>query len=718
MRSSLPVVIFGLWISAAGLARADEAAHYAGELICSDRIIVHLDIAADRSARLSSRSRGSDFFADIGQGWAEITGNALRLLDGDQPRWLQGRLEPDGKTIAATLLTYDATPDLACRPGALTRLEGTAQAHNEALLALLENAAPSLEDAERVAAMQRLRADVIYLPEIERPAMADRLREAINGFWQRFWAAEASRLEAMLAASASDISALETRMTAASADGLSPEDTAIRVPMLWLDDPGASSGNFARHASKLLADRRHAIGEVPAPLDFTAPDADCDRITLAGLIYDLNGIEMVFRFPADYWTPAGIDKMRASLKACEQRVPEVTRGLYAEAYRALEQSIPEAEKRAANRQWLEAERDRMLALPRDVETLIATNGYELSRDALSERDIRDAERLRFAGRALSSVRDETMAAAKAGIDQQLAGMKPGDAGEADVATLCNKAASLMDLGQHCNAAIESYVARSAEAHLAKSIEAIKSAPRSIAGLKATAGYALPPIVSATFGDRMNWVVRQQSESFESVVAPLRAEAVTAGTGEIEAAFLAAKPGEASETAARELCALSGQGLEALSEACTKAELGYLERRKVMLCDRAVTESAPPSELLEARYNLAKAGEPVALVGGRDFLCGLRRLGLAAVFEDDSGLFSSGAKVTVKPLEKSDGDAAGGYPPPYVGTPMPPISLTFSSEDDTTGAFWQMSGLEAAGGGAVSNDFQLGLNMRCVADGTC
>ncbi len=160
MRSIFPFAAIGFLMPAMAAAQAGEAAHYAGEMICSDRIFVHLDIAAGGSARLSSRSRGSDYFTEMGQGRAEIAGDALRLFDGDQPRWLQGTLDAGGKELAVTLLDYNAAPDPACRPGILTRLDGTAQAHNEALLALLENGAPSLEDAGRVAAMQRLRHDL------------------------------------------------------------------------------------------------------------------------------------------------------------------------------------------------------------------------------------------------------------------------------------------------------------------------------------------------------------------------------------------------------------------------------------------------------------------------------------------------------------------------------------------------------------------------------
>ncbi len=153
----------------------------------------------------------------------------------------------------------------------------------------------------------------------------------------------------------------------------------------------------------------------------------------------------------------------------------------------------------------------------------------------------------------------------------------------------------------------------------------------------------------------------------------------------------------------------------LNEACTKAELGYLERRKVMLCDQAVAASAPPPELLEARYNLAKAGEPASIAGGRDLLCGLRQLGLKAVFEDDSGLFSSGAKVTLTALPKSAG--ADVFTEPYAGTGMPPITITFSSEDDANGPYWQSSGMEADGA-PVPAGFDFSRSLGCVVAGNC
>jgi hypothetical protein len=699
-------------------AQAGEPRHYVGEAVCTlTSDFVHLEINEADRAYVVTRSRDVDDPYDSREGTLKTTGQAFSIIaDGGYPIKLQGTFEAEGATVRATMLDTHGDPAADCAPLVMRRLQLPA-AHMAELSALFAIPDPTLEQAQRAGELSLSRPALTHVPEIERPAALEKFRMERKAFWPRFWTAESNRQEGMPAATPDDLKALADRVEQCTADGMALGDTAILVGSLYGRDPSLNSGLFAMLAQERLADRQHALGIVPKPRALGGDTEKCRRLTRAGHIVGIDEAAVVFGLPADYWDAAALDTMRSEIKACEAATPEGLRSFLATALKTLQSEEPSAAKRVAARQWLEAERDRLLALPKTAATLKTTDTYQLDDAAQREHEADDAAVSRFFEPRVAPVRLTALAAAKSEIDSLFAKAQPGTADETAAAALCNDLGTLQDIATHCRTVTETYAGRVADGLVTALLEKIKATKPGAARLALAPGLRLPEPPQSAFRDAMWSKLSAASPAFEAAAGPPMAEALDAAKAEVTQAFAAARPRDASEKAAYALC--EGVVDPDLAGACATARSDYDTRRGALLCEAVMATAKVPPELAAARFGFAGANKQLRFVSGRDVVCQVATLGLAAGMEDNSGFFSAGLKMTLKP------DATAGTTASELGLPIgamlpagQSVQVLFSADKDATGAYWTLDTIADAKGNALPSILMPKEMFGCMFAGVC
>ncbi len=708
---------FAVATAATALANPAQAAdprHYSGEVVCGDSYFAHVIIEDGDWTKVALRARGLDDVTDTKKGRIQQTGDDFIMTEGTRPLYMKGSFRKSGAEIAATLLNADGEPDKACRSAVFTRLERLPAAHYEALNAALAVPEPSLEQAQAAAQLLRIRPGLDFVAEIERPAALEKLKIAKADFWKRFWTVETARQAAMPAASDDDLDKLAARVLAATGEGMSPEDTAIVVGYGYADDPASSSAMFAMTADRRRADHQFAFGQTPTPLTFGGIPAACDRLTNASHVVSVEGLETVFGLPADYMQPAALDIMRAEIKACAPTAPASRESFYPTMLATIESEKATIEKRVAGRNWLEAERNRMLALPRGVEGLKASAGYTLVDDDVRSREINEREANRFFERGIAPLRLEAVTAAKGEIDALFGKAAPNAPEEVKVAAICADLVATAAIDEHCRAQAKAYAGRIVAALVADTLAKMKQTPDGFERLKLAPRLDLPTLESASYQSDINAKLYEAGDGFKQAAQPLYAAAVVVAKAQIEKAYAEARPNEPSEVVAEALC----QGemrIAELSEPCAIASQAYQGRRETLVCDARLAQSQASAEMVASRFGFPATGGKTQVVAGRAVICQVGQFGLLPEFEDNSGLFAKGLRLKLKldPQLKSSA-----FPLPAMLPGGAGFQVLFSAGQDATGPYWQLDTVADAEGNSVPSLLMPREMFSCFIGNVC
>jgi hypothetical protein len=683
---------------------------YAGMDFCGD--FVDVSFMAGGTLSMARRSGGLDDFYDRQEEALTENGSAFNMTDGGKTRYLSGTLENGGRSAKISILDRDGQQEANCTEAFLELNELQPAEHYAALFTALAAAEPTLEEAQKVAKLLRQRPAPTFISDLERPAEIEKLKQAKKGFWQRFWAVEMKRLDAMPAGTADDVAALASRVNLATQDGMTDEDTTVKASVSR-NDPTSDSGSFVYAATQLLADRQHAVGLAPKPLAFGGDRLKCLRPALAGHVGGIDGLEAVFGLPVEYWDTAAIESMKAETKACAPAVPDSRKSFLAAILTTFEVEQSEAKKRFDNRIWLEAERDRLLALPRNAASLKDSNGYQFNEEAARDRTIDDRAIARFFERSVAPIRIEAVAAATAEITTLLAAAQPGSAEETRAAAMCQDLSGIEPMSQVCRDLPLAYASRLVDARGAAMLDAIKSAAPGLARLRVSPNLRLPAVENTAFQSEFSAASFQADERLRAAAGPLIAEALPLAKSEITALFAQAQLGE-SEKAAKALC--EGENLiPDLYETCQQAQADYLVRREVLICDAAIGRAKPTPENLAGRFGFKDRANAIKIVSGRDVICQVAKLGFRATFEDNSGFFSSGLRM------KLDGDTQAGAADLPLGSMLPAgagFQALFSAKKDATGPYWTFDTVADAQGNALPSMLMPVDAFGCLMSGVC
>jgi hypothetical protein len=686
------VSALSLVVLLSGPAMAAGMQHFIGEAVCqTDTLYLDLGLNADGSVRYARRISNTNGYGDRNDGTAERQGATISFRD------IKGTISGDGKSIAATMVDSSGEIDPACKPLTLTLLERGPAAHYDELLKVFATPEPTLEQAQRAAELARFRPDVTYLPDVEWLTTEDRYIEKSNAFWKRFWTAELTRQVQLPATTAQDIAALEKRMTAAGADGMSNDDTTVRVPFLFSSDAthADSSGAFVLQMANHLADAKSTAKLPLAPLTFGGKSDACERLIRAGSALSADAIAMIFALPVEYMDVSMQTVIRNEAVACRPAVPELYRSRIDEMVSALDGAKAEIDKRFANRLWLRSELARLAAVPPTLAGFKAANNFELSRDELRNREIDDRTLDRFTRPALDVLRADAFKAAAAEIAAAFAAAVPSQASEASALATCTYADDVTpnyDVQKACEAARKDYVERVVSAHAKAATAAIATLPSTLAGLTAHDGFKFDRSIREKFHRDLQGLAYDALEradvDYEVAAAPARAAATANARKALVAAFDAAKPDDATEVAARQMCSAASKLADGgLLEACNAAQEAYASRRKVMVCDAAIAKLKAFPEPLESRFGVVTAAKGLVFFKGRDLVCKLAELGAAVEFADNSGLFASGLLLkTSMPVSPADGTT----------TSSPPIVFSLSMLSDSRGKYWRADSATVGG----------------------
>jgi hypothetical protein len=452
-----------------------------------------------------------------------------------------------------------------------------ARKHMETLLARLGNQTPSLDDAAEVAALSNTRPDLPSVPDLERTSLIARLKSARDLYWHRFWALEKKRLSELARAPKPDLQAIAARLSKLSAPGMAPEYTTVRVPLAWNPGDPRDGGSFLYAAQMLLADARAAAGTAPMPLELGGDRAPCDRLHSAGLLVEIPALELVFSLPVDYWSPTALESMRASLERCHPNAPEALRTRYTEAITVLDGALADIQRHVSNRELLLTERKRQMDLPKTVASIRATGFYSVRREDQRSRDIRDDRVARFFEPGMAAHREAVQSAAIAEIGGAFAIAKAGAREEEQAKALCSDAHELPEpVQQACRSEEQKYVKRIVAQFVTETQQRIEAAPRNLESLKRLMGYQVLEEDLPRSIYELKSALTAARGAFEEKIQPLRSEAVLNAKREIEAAFRAARPRQASEEAAMQMCQLGRLSSPELTAACGAALQAYLE----------------------------------------------------------------------------------------------------------------------------------------------
>lgn len=543
--------------------------YYAGTFTCHDDRyqtdwVMSRDLSGESAVRVFYQEQGSQRveWIDLAQ---RNSNDGTVLVDGNGNIRLVIS-EDDGGFQAA----WNAgAPGRDCEPFNVTKTE-SAKTRFDKLFALLETAAPRAEDAEKAYSELIAPPVVFALPELDQQDYMQHFNELKRTFWERY--------RAILVEDAANLP-LETQ---------ADRERYVTMIRRALSDTLIGSVNRGSDREDLMlaiqiaSDRLADAGEAMA-LAHDTGDAKlmCDRLALMKKVggggWNLNDLEFVAGLSFDYWSREMADNFIRSAKAC---------GNSEHFVRELTSKWPRIQQRQVRVQEMRQERNRLLALPVTMATLIETENLQPDEEQIKisyrERDMKD----RIFGEVLNDRRRELLRVSLGEIK--------GIAADYDFD----------------------------EPETAEQMGAACSDLRYLDGLD----------------DEKRSLVRETCETAMTEIARKHA---TEGLKRIETAFGEAVPLTQSAEAAKELCSdiyrsgLSSGTMRPLYEACQAGESALVAEENEQRCVMAVENSQASDDLLETTItvmgfhpdNRATLRELVCKAAEREMLVSFRSEGI-------------------------------------------------------------------------------------------
>ncbi len=393
-------------------------------------------------------------------------------------------------------------------------------------------------------------------------------------------------------------------------------------------DVGYDAHDFAYAVLRQAADRLAVSGAPVAETLFAGAAETCSAfqsILARNNGYSFKKVEVAARVPTDYWTREMADSVLAMMRSCE--------GISQDYARELTGKWPDFQQRQEEVAALVAEQARLMALPVSLDTLVSTDNLRPDDAVLQSRNRHDY-RDRFFGTALEPRRAELF--------------------EASLAAITTAAAQELQADINVQPAVVQYCEQ--------------------LGSVSNLSYEQRSLARQTCDTAMREVVQRQAQA--SIV-------------QVRQAFAAAAPESEAAEAARALCDdlrsnLSYELYSSIQPVCAE-EIGKLSSlEKSLQCDRALTASGGPKELLDSTLAVAGGGS----VSMRDFVCQSSGMNAPITFASSGFMLWQQQLMHVHTGNKDE--------PPLVFILTPPAEgphWALSVEDDATKVMLEQSGLD-------------------------
>ncbi len=406
-------------------ARAEEPGtiNHAGNFACgTDVYSTNWVTARDLEGAL----RTTVYFQETGSSnvqWLKLRQGATPDGTGlvDENGNLRLRTAEEGDVVDAAWAL--GAPSDNCRAFKVTRSEDP-KARFDALFALLDTGSPTVETATEVTRAMESQPIVFALPELDQQDYMQKLAEKVPAFWQRYRDALTAAAAGMQLSSDAEIDAYAAMLRGALSD-----------TMVYSMNGRDREGRTAMKAMLQIASDRLADAGKPmaAAFDPVDPALFCQRLTLMKRVqlgsYNLDDLEFAVGVSFGNWTRALAETVVRDVKACGDREHFLT---------ALTEEWPNIQRQQETLKALKAERDRMLGLPRTLQTLVDTANLTPDRQklTLSYEDSDMVERV--FGKALEPVRGELFEAAMTELKAKAGDAAPIAGTIAQVEKTCEK----------------------------------------------------------------------------------------------------------------------------------------------------------------------------------------------------------------------------------------------------------------------------------------